>query len=1704
MSDLLDRLAEACGIAPRWVDIWGKWHDVEPEAKRALLGSMGVDVASDESMQAALTGFEEGPWRRPLEPVQVVHEPLSGIEIPVRLPASDNGRSFRWLIRFEDGTALQGEFRPDELRPTGTRGIDGREIVARVLAIDHRPPAGYHHLRIEPVDGPGPTAAMPLIVAPARCYVPEGLQGEGRVWGPAVQLYALRSSRNWGIGDFGDLRTLVDTLADHGAGIIGLNPLHALFPDDPSQFSPYGPSSRSFLNYLYVDVEAVPELADCPSVREEVTQPDFQARLLALRQNELVDYERVAAVKRPILERLYDHFRDHHLAHDTPRGRAFRAFCEHRGTLLEGLGIFEALQGHFRGQDESIWGWPVWPEEYRRPESPAVRGFAEERRDRVEFFQYLQWLCDEQLGAVGRRCHERGLRVGLYQDLAVGVSPTGFEGWWFQDLFALDARVGAPPDDFNLKGQEWGLPPWIPWRLREAGYEPFVQCLRANMVHSGALRLDHVMGLMRVFCVPPGKTGAEGSYLHYRFDDLLGILALESQRNRCLVIGEDLGTVPDEVRAGLGPLGVLSYRLFYFMKRSDGNFTRPEDYPRQALVAISTHDLPTLAGWWTGRDLSLREELGLFPEEQLHERQLVGRAEDRTRVLLALRSEGLLPEDVEVDLGAFPELTAEVVTALHVYLARSPSRVMTIQLEDVLGQEEQVNLPGTIDEHPNWRRKLPATLAQIAADPRLERLGRELCRVRGEGSVRREEPGEAATAGPPTATYRLQFNRDFRLADAERLVPYLRRLGISHVYASPLLKARPGSTHGYDIIDHASLNPEIGTAEEFDRLIATLRGHAMGLVVDVVPNHMGVGSDNAWWMSVLEHGRASPWADFFDIDWHPGKEALRGKLLLPILEDQYGAVLDRGLLRLQFDERAGELWVAYHEHRLPLDPATYPIVLGYAVERLEARLGADDEHYPRYRSLLTALENLPGRGETGAERVEARLRDCGVHKIQLSRLYAESEGVRALIRENVALANDVEARPDGGALLDRLMGRQAFRPAFWRTAADEINYRRFFDINDLAGVRVENSRVFEQTHALVFDLVAQRKLDGLRLDHPDGLHDPAEYYRRLREAWGDRREPWIVTEKILAAHERLPRDWAVDGTTGYEFCNQVNGLWVDAAAEKAMDRVYTRFVGRRLDFDELLYANKKLIATTALSSELTVLSDMLDRISEADRHTRDFTRQQLRSALIEVIARFPVYRTYVAQRGASEEDRRYVEWAVAQASKAGKVVETSTFDFIRDVLTLDAATGRDEGYRESVLRFAMKFQQTTGPVTAKALEDTTFYIYNRLLSLNEVGGDPRRFGLSVSAFHHVNADRAEHWPRAMLNTSTHDSKRSEDVRARISALSELPERWQKAVSRWTLLNRSRKRMVEQRLAPSKNDEYALYQTLVGVWPNGQVDESALRKVAERVKEYAIKAVREAKVHSSWINPDPAYEAAVGSFIEALLDLSEKNPFLAEFLPLQRYVARLGMLNGLSQALLKATVPGVPDVYQGCEAWALTLVDPDNRRPVDFARLQSMLDGLEGGKVDAAALLRDAEEDRVKMWVTRCALRCRRDAPGLFADGDYIPLQTVGERADHVVAFARTHGERMAVVVVPRLVARLCDVEGGEFPLGERTWNDTGVVVPALAAGACWSNLLTGERIAAATSEGSAELKAADLFRSLPLALLVPELPTDASGSIMGA
>ncbi len=866
----------------------------------------------------------------------------------------------------------------------------------------------------------------------------------------------------------------------------------------------------------------------------------------------------------------------------------------------------------------------------------------------------------------------------------------------------------------------------------------------------------------------------------------------------------------------------------------------------------------------------------------------------------------------------------------------------------------------------------------------------------------------------PLATYRLQLTKDFGFDQAAALAPYLKQLGITHLYTSPFLKARPGSTHGYDIVDHDRLNPELGGEEAFARLTEALKANDLGLILDFVPNHMGVGhSDNAWWLDVLEWGQRSPYAASFDIDWDALPHRRHPGVLLPILGRPYGDALQAGEIELRYDADTGSFAAWYFDHKLPINPQRYGEILRTIVA------AADAAQEPAGRALLALAGDYHTQGEPSYREAPA-----------LKQRLHEIDGAAAVIERGLsAYSSDNEA---GAAALHRLLERQHYRLADWRVAFSAINYRRFFDINDLAGLRVENPATFRAIHTLVARLIGGNELQGLRLDHIDGLRDPVQYTRRLRRLiQKERRQAklrgtfYVVVEKILEDHEPLPHFPGVAGTTGYEWLNVISRVLVDGKGLDPLERTWRDFTGERATFESMVAAAKRTVINTMLAAEFTVLCQQLARIAAGHFSTRDFTIDRLRAALQAFVLAFPVYRTYVTAAGASPEDRKLIEDAIAHAREAWEGPDPEIFDFLRDVITLDLV--HNPSYSAPRVRnFALKLQQFTGPVTAKALEDTAFYRYHRLIALNEVGGDPALPALSPDDFHRRQQSHVETEPHGLTATATHDTKRGEDARGRILALSELAGEWDEAVHEWRSQNAPLIRHGDGERRPSLAHEYMLYQALIGAWPDRR-DQT----FTERMVGYAIKAAREGKQETSWTNNNEAYEAGLEQFVRTLLDEKISAPFLDSFAQFADRTALLGALNGLSQLTLKTLLPGVPDFYQGTEFWDFSLVDPDNRRPVDFA---ARADALTHAPDDWQTLTANWRDGRIKMTLTHRLLRLRRDYAELFRRGSYEPLAVSGPQAEHVIAFSRTWKRQQVVVTLARHFAPLTDT-GRHWPTG---------------------------------------------------------------------
>lgn len=886
----------------------------------------------------------------------------------------------------------------------------------------------------------------------------------------------------------------------------------------------------------------------------------------------------------------------------------------------------------------------------------------------------------------------------------------------------------------------------------------------------------------------------------------------------------------------------------------------------------------------------------------------------------------------------------------------------------------------------------------------------------------------------PSATYRVQACPSFALKDVCALVPYLKRLGVSHLYLSPIFKARQGSTHGYDIVDPRSINDELGGMEQFEIMVAELRKHDIRLLQDIVPNHMAFDSGNEMLMDVFENGEFSPYYHFFDIDWNHPYESMKGRVLVPMLGKFYAECLENGEITLTYDENGFGL--RYYELSLPLRIETYLPVLEYNSIRLEERLGKDHPGFINYIGIVHFLKAM-GTGKAAEKRYEQ------IHhvKVMLWDMYKSEPVIKDFMDETIRVFNGVKGEHNSFDLLDAVISDQFYRLSFWKVATEEINYRRFFTVNDLISVRVEDEAVFEETHRLIRALCRDGLIDGVRIDHIDGLYDPTMYLERLRAAIG---ETYVIVEKILEAEEHLPAVWPIAGTTGYDFMNYLNGLFCDKDNDGAFSKIYYRYTGLYWSYDELVYEKKRLIIGKHMAGNIDNLAQFIKKISDKDRFGRDITLYALRRALVEVMALFPVYRTYINGEVFSEADEAYIRETIMRA-KEKRPELWYEFNFLEKFLLLRYDDVLSDENKREWLHFVMAFQQQTGPLMAKGFEDTILYIFNRLISLNEVGGNPIRFGYSREEFHACNTARRRKIPYTMNATATHDTKRGEDVRARINVLTELPDEWGFYLKQWARLNRAKRKKINSIYIPDANDEYFLYQTLLGTYPFA--DEA---DYIERIKEYSIKAVREAKVHTAWIKPDEVYEAAFVSFVEKILQPAENNRFLQSFLPFQKKIAWYGMFNSLSQVLLKMTSPGVPDFYQGTELWDFSLVDPDSRRAVDFEKRKAYLDYITHKIPENIFQLIDElratkEDGRIKLFLTHRVLHVIKANPHLFHEGAYVPLSVEGSAKECVVAFARVYQNQWAVTVAPRFISKVA--KENEDPVGAAVWHDTHIVVP---------------------------------------------------------
>ncbi|MCC5637217.1 malto-oligosyltrehalose synthase [Nostoc sp. CHAB 5844] len=920
----------------------------------------------------------------------------------------------------------------------------------------------------------------------------------------------------------------------------------------------------------------------------------------------------------------------------------------------------------------------------------------------------------------------------------------------------------------------------------------------------------------------------------------------------------------------------------------------------------------------------------------------------------------------------------------------------------------------------------------------------------------------------PKVTYRIQFTPQFGFDDARAIASYLSDLGISDLYASPIFKARTGSTHGYDVVDASQLNPQLGTTEDFEALVTELQSLEMGWLQDIVPNHMAYSSENPYLMDVLEHGPDSSYTDYFDVCWNSPFANSQERILAPLLGDFYGEALEKGDIQLQYEQNG--LTVNYYSLKLPLRLESYSKFLTYNLGKLTRTLGRNHPDFIKLLGILYILKNVPSE-VAGKQRQD----QIAFIKGLIWELYSTNDDIRDFITENLKSFNGEPGNSESFNLLDGLLNDQFYRIAFWKVGAEEMNYRRFFTVNELISVKVEEMRVFNNTHSLISKLVEDGVFTGLRIDHIDGLYNPTQYLERLREKMGD---VYITVEKILELTEDLPNNWQIQGTSGYDFMNYVNGVFCQSQNQGSFDKIYHSFIGSRVDYPSLVREKKHLIIEKNLAGDVDNLASLLKNIASKYRYGNDFTLNGLKRAIAEVLTLFPIYRTYITPDAITDSDQDCIQEVINTARQQVPLLQHE-MNFLEKVLLLQFDDSLTQTEREQWIYFVLRMQQYTGPLMAKGVEDTTLYVYNRLVSLNEVGGNPSHFGITVEQFHSFNQQHQANWPHTMNATATHDTKRGEDVRARLNVLSEIPQEWEQQVNNWSELNQEHR----SNNLPDRNDEYFLYQTLVGAFPLAEHEQASF---VERVQDYMIKAIREAKVHTAWLRPDNDYEAACTAFIQKVLDPKLSRQFLDNFRPFQQKIAEYGIFNSLSQTLIKITAPGVPDFYQGTELWDLSLVDPDNRRPVDFELRRAYLSSIqEGIKTDILSLIPELlthkTDGRIKLFLTLQALKARTKYLSLFQNGEYLPLEVHGTHANHIIAFARQHNNQTAIAIVPRFVTTL--IQPGELPLGEPVWQDTHLKLPSKT----WQNLLTHQTLQTQNS-----LPIATALSHFPVALLIAE------------
>lgn len=925
----------------------------------------------------------------------------------------------------------------------------------------------------------------------------------------------------------------------------------------------------------------------------------------------------------------------------------------------------------------------------------------------------------------------------------------------------------------------------------------------------------------------------------------------------------------------------------------------------------------------------------------------------------------------------------------------------------------------------------------------------------------------------PASTYRIQMNYKFTFNQTKNIVSYLRDLGVSDIYASPILRSVKGSSHGYDSLSAVELNPELGSDEEFASLAETVQNAGLGWLQDIVPNHMACNSQNNILMDILESGKNSIYYNFFDIDWDHTYESIKGRLLIPFLGDFYSNVLERGEIKLSYDQKG--FMISYYESQFPVSIDSYAKLLTYKFNRLKKKLGDENPDFIKLLGILYVLKTLSSK-----DRLEERFGQVKFVKNILWELYQNNDEIRKFLDKNISAFNGEPGNPESFDLLDNLLSEQMYRLSYWKVSNDEINYRRFFCVNQLISLKVEEKPVFNYVHSFIFELMKKGYINSLRVDHIDGLSNPTAYINNIRESYKD---TYVAVEKILEFNEDLPEEWDIQGTTGYDFMNKLNGIFCKTDNEEKFSKLYKDFTNLCTTYNDLMYKNKKLMIENHMTGDVDNLAHLLKKISSRYRHGNDITLTRVHNALVEILSLFPVYRTYITPENFLTANYDYIHKTVEQAINKTPDLKHE-LNFIKHFLTYNPNDHLTDDEKNDRIKFRMRFQQFTGPIMAKGVEDTVLYIYNRLLSLNEVGGKPDKFGLTDDEFHNFNLKKLEKWPNTMNSTATHDTKRGEDTRARINVLSEIPDEWETNIKRWNEINNSKKTLVNQILSPVNNDEYLIYQTLIGTFP---FYEGEYSEFVTRIKEYAIKAFKEAKVYTEWIDPNPDYEKACTDFIDKILEDGEDNLFKKELYDFQKKISFYGVFNSLSQTLLKICSPGVTDIYQGAELWDLSMVDPDNRRDVDFEKRKVYLEEIKNkSKNDILKLLTELshnkEDGKIKLFLTYKALKAKNENIELFQNGEYIPLHAEGKYADHIIAFARKLDGKYVIAITPRFLTEIISPE--EYTFAHEVWENTELILPDDFPDQ-WNDYLSEQDI----NNGN-RLNINNVFLNFPVAMLI--------------